>query len=306
MTFQDICEAFPDAYGSGDESAKRMFERDKEELQELGLKLSFQPPDEDEPSGYRVDRDSYYLPKIDWTGPELTALYTVGSAALAAHAFPGGRDLSHALRKMSFFGPIGKAKDIQLDFGGDAEQVADTLNVLWDALHRRKVVTLSYYSPQRGTVESREVEPYSIILRFGVWCLIAFCRLRQARRLFVVHRIQSAVTNSQKPKSKDYEIPKDFNTDDWTPRWPWEYRYHAPIEVTLELAPRLVPLAEGHFGVPVSAEHPQLSITVRNLNGLISYLLSLRGLVSIVSPDNARERFCATAECIARTHGALL
>jgi len=65
-------------YGTSasDEAFDRMFERDKDELRELGIPLVTEPFDvffDDEP-GYRIDRREYALPEISFGADELAVL----------------------------------------------------------------------------------------------------------------------------------------------------------------------------------------------------------------------------------------
>jgi proteasome accessory factor B len=73
-------------YPDQDEAFKRMFERDKEELRELGIPLEMRPvsPLDDE-QGYRIPRQDYELPEIHLTAGEAAVL------GIAARGCPGRR-----------------------------------------------------------------------------------------------------------------------------------------------------------------------------------------------------------------------
>src|SRR5215831_13036453 len=104
ITWAELREAFPEDYGApSDEAAERKFERDKAELLELGIPVTYIQGDDERRDGYVVDREEYYLPEVGLTPEELALLYAAGSAALASAAFPGRRDLAHALRKIGFY-----------------------------------------------------------------------------------------------------------------------------------------------------------------------------------------------------------
>ena len=61
-----------------DEAAERKFERDKAELLELGIPLTYVQGDDERQDGYLVDREAYYLPEADLTPEELAVLYAAG------------------------------------------------------------------------------------------------------------------------------------------------------------------------------------------------------------------------------------
>src|SRR3954466_16013655 len=104
ISWAEVREAFPQDYGTGsDEASERKFERDKAELLELGIPITYVQGDDDRKDGYIVDREAYYLPEAGLTPEELAVLYAAGSAALTSGAFPARGDLAHALRKIGFY-----------------------------------------------------------------------------------------------------------------------------------------------------------------------------------------------------------
>src|SRR6202142_2804699 len=82
LTAAQIREAVP-GYPESFEAFKRMFERDKEELRELGIPLEtdFTGPG-DEEAGYRIKREAYELPEITLEPDEAAVL---GLAARVWH-----------------------------------------------------------------------------------------------------------------------------------------------------------------------------------------------------------------------------
>src|SRR5438093_10170626 len=76
LTFAQIRQRIP-AYGQAELSAsKRMFERDKDVLREAGIPVDLVPTDPFEvEEGYTIHKEQYYLPDIDFTPEELSALF---------------------------------------------------------------------------------------------------------------------------------------------------------------------------------------------------------------------------------------
>src|SRR5919108_4700262 len=94
MTFSEIRQRIP-AYGQGElPAAKRMFERDKDVLREAGIPVELVPTDAFEvEEGYTIPKDRYYLPDLDFTPEELSALF------VAAHTpAPDGEAEQAALK----------------------------------------------------------------------------------------------------------------------------------------------------------------------------------------------------------------
>ncbi len=51
-------------------------------------------------------------------------------------------------------------------------------------------VEMVYYAASTGTTTTRVVDPQMVLHQSGAWYLIAFCQMRQALRLFALHRVQ--------------------------------------------------------------------------------------------------------------------
>lgn len=64
-----------------------------------------------------------------------------------------------------------------------------TFKVVTSALLQRKLLTLCYYSPTSSVCTMRTVEPHHMVNYLGTWHLIAFCRLRNDWRDFVLGRM---------------------------------------------------------------------------------------------------------------------
>lgn len=309
LTYLDIRDAFPDDYAGSVEAGERKFERDKAELLELGIPITWQLRTDDTTEGYVLDKAAYYLPEVGLSAAELAVLYAAGSAALASGAFPGRQDLAHALRKIAFFsdGPP-PAPKVRLDLSGlaNAKDLPARLEHLWGAINARKWVELDYFSPRTGEVTHRRVDPWGLALRRGLWSLVGYCHLRKEGRTFHVHRVRSLTVNSSKPRSPDFEVPANFRLDDWVAAWPWQHRFHEPIEVTIDLRDDLAPLAASLFALPsappVVDQLARVNIRATDLDGLLSYVLSLGPEARVTAPDSAVARFKALAQRIVDAH----
>lgn len=307
LSLDDIRDAFPDEFSGSPESSQRKWERDKNELIELGLPITFIPRTAEEAGGYVMDKDAYYLPELGLTPEELAVLYAAGSAVLTSGAFPGKQDLAHALRKVGFFadGPL-PAPNVRLELGGvaDAKELPMRLEVLWSAINIRKAVELDYFSPHGKGATTRKVNPWGLALRRGVWNLVGWCHLRQDVRTFHVHRIRRLVPNVKSPRQPDFEVPADFRVDAWVASWPWQHRLHPAVEVTVSLTGELVPLAEQLFPVSAtrSGEHATVVVPATDLDGLITYVLSLGIDAHVDAPEDAKRRAKELAQNVLIAH----
>jgi proteasome accessory factor B len=308
LSWQEIRDAFPDEYSGSDEAAQRKFERDKSELVDLGLPLTWVERTDEEEPGYVLDREAYYLPAPGFSPEELAVLYAAGSAALASGAFPGRQDLAHALRKVGFYadGPLPAARvRVELGDGGDPKELPARLELLWGAITARKSVVLDYFSPRSGAVTTRTVNPWGLALRRGTWNLVGWCHLRQAPRTFHVHRVRRVEVNPQRPKVPDFEVPADFRLDAFVASWPWEHRFHEPLAVTVRLAGELVPLAAQLFPGPVTRDGDACTVAlqVTDLDGCLGYVASLGADATVLGPERAVARHRQRLETVLAAHG---
>ena len=289
ISFSELRELFPEEYGGNRSAAERKLERDKAELQALGVPVEYVQPelDEREVGGYRIDRKAFFLPDPKLLPEESAALYAAGAAALQAHDFPFAQDLQHALRKISLAGErsIGAASARRLLIvrpGGDGKKLA----ALGDAVARRKRVHLVYEAPPGldgtpGERTERDVDPWGLAFRGGAWRLLGYDHLRKAQRTFVVGRIESVQINAHKPASPDFAPPEDFDAGAAAGKRPWLWAQEKPQIVQLRgneaLLDRVFGTADGR-------------LTVSYLDGLIPQVLALGDAVHVESPDEAREK----------------
>ncbi|HEY0880319.1 MAG TPA: WYL domain-containing protein [Archangium sp.] len=308
VSWDEIRDAFPDEYAGSAEAAQRKWERDKTELHELGIPLSFVQRVEDVPAGYVIDRNAYYLPEVGFTPEELAVLYAAGSAALASGAFPGRQDLAHALRKVGFFadGPLPTPK-VRLELGAltGTKELPARLELLWAAINAKKSVELDYFSPHSRSVTTRKVDPWGLALRRGVWNLVGYCHLRQDLRTFHVHRIRRATMNPKSPKAPDFTVPDDFRLETFVASWPWQHRFHEAMPVSVVLSGELAPLAEQLFGVSANRADGKAEVTVSatDLDGLVTSVLALGSEARVVSPEKAVLRARELAQQVLDAHG---
>ncbi len=174
-----------------DDAFFRMFERDKNELRELGVPLETGRRGAfDSADGYRIARSDYELADIDLAPDEATAV------ALAARLWdsPELAGPAHgALRKLRAAG-VEVEEDqgrIQPRAGGAEPAFAPLLA----AVQAGRAVTFEHRrGGPGGEVVRRTVEPWGVVSVRGRWYLVGFDRARQAPRSFRVSRISGPVT----------------------------------------------------------------------------------------------------------------
>ncbi|MCK2216408.1 WYL domain-containing protein [Actinomadura sp. ATCC 31491] len=196
LSAEQIRQAVPGYDRDGDEAFQRMFERDKNELREIGIPIDVvRDPWEDEP-GYRIQRESYELPEITLEPDEAAVL---GLAAQVWQRASLAEAASGALLKLRAGGvatdrPVGTgALELRVDTRDPA------FPALWEAVRDRRVVRFDYRGAGSESVRARTVEPWGVVSRRGRWYLAGFDRDRQAPRAFRLSRITGQVSHAGRP-----------------------------------------------------------------------------------------------------------
>ena len=189
LTAVQIRAAVP-GYPESFEAFKRMFERDKEELRELGIPLEtgFNSAGDDE-AGYRIPRQAYVLPEIRLEPDEAAVL------SLAARVW----------RQAELAGAAAGALLKLRAAGVDAEETAETgieprllageaaFGPLWEAVRDRRPVTFAYRAAGRSEPQQRHLQPWGVVNRHGRWYVAGHDTDRDAARVFRLSRIEGEV-----------------------------------------------------------------------------------------------------------------
>jgi proteasome accessory factor B len=186
LTKEQIRRAVP-GYSDSDEAFERMFERDKEELRQLGIPVEAAPVDrffEDE-IGYRIQRSNYELPDIRLEADEAAVL---GLAARVWQQRSLAQSASAALLKLRAAGV--ETDDVSL-VGIEPRVNASepAFGPLWEAVRDRRPVTFEYRAAGATQVVRRHLEPWGIVSWHGRWYVTGHDRDRGAVRSFRLSRV---------------------------------------------------------------------------------------------------------------------
>ncbi|HET7322332.1 MAG TPA: WYL domain-containing protein [Longimicrobiaceae bacterium] len=344
LSVEEIMErvpAYATGWSTGEEkaqaSARRMFERDKDELREMGIPLETVRYGinygAEELEGYRITRSDFYLPylrilsapdegdprpaprpapgveRLDLAPAEAELALDALRRVEGIPAFPFAEEARSALRKLTF--------DVDMErFPGEpvhwveqpgAEEVLARLRVLSDALLARKRVRFRYHGIHRGEPTEREVAPYGLFFQRD-WYLVGHAAVRDAVRVFRVARMEVPEPNTRAPKQPDYDIPPDFQLSDHLDRSAWELGEEDDA-ATAELRFRF-PLsawaARNEVGELVREEEDGGAVCrfrVSQPNPFLRWVLSQGGEAEILSPPDLRSELEAMAREVMALYG---
>src|SRR5580704_12317797 len=197
LTASQIREAVP-GYPDSFEAFKRMFERDKDELRELGIPLETGTNSAgDDEVGYRISRQAYELPEIRLEPDEAAVL---GLAARVWRRAELAGAAAGALLKLRAAG-IEAEETIQPGIEPRLQTAEPAFGPLWEAVRDRRAVRFAYRAAGRSEAQQRELEPWGVVNRHGRWYVAGHDRARQAVRAFRLSRIDGGVAFSGPPGS---------------------------------------------------------------------------------------------------------
>lgn len=282
MTAEDVRDKIAGYEQDNHEAFRRAFERDKSALRDMGIPLEVVDVPGSDAEGYTIPKDKYYLPELDLAPDEVAALRLTAAAVLG-----GGGLAQSGLMKLSIDAPSAEWGGPRVVWGADVAVEQPLLGVLYGALLDRSTVTFDYQSAA-GERTSRTVEPYGIVHRTGHWYVVGRDGSRDAVRSFKVSRIVEPVRTT----GATYAIPPGFDATEHLGGEPWEIG-DEKIEVTLAFDPSVAWWAGQNLtGARVESDDGGAVVTmsVANLDALISWVIGFGDRVEIVSPPEARAR----------------
>jgi predicted DNA-binding transcriptional regulator YafY len=212
MTFEEIRRVLEPYGQSNPESAKRMFERDKDVLREFGVPLELVDVDVwGTEQGYVIPKDKYYLQEIEFEPDELGALLVAaqsGGQDPAAEA--GARKLLYGADGGILAGLAGGP----LASGSDAR--SNLVHAAAEAAQELRRVRFSYRTSQ-GQEAERDVDAWAMVFRGGHWYLVGHDRDRDDIRAFRLSRIVGELADAGGGSTP----PEGFRAADHVQGGPW-------------------------------------------------------------------------------------
>lgn len=287
VTAQQIRLTIP-GYGQDQwDTFKRMFERDKEELREMGIPVELSSVDAwDTEQGYRIPKDRYYLPDLNLQPDELAALWL--AAGLIRMSDPGPARM--ALMKITEGAPPeheGNLAWLTADMGLGAPNLSTVL----ESVAQRKMVTFSYRS--KDSTLPRTVEPYGLTHRRGKWYAVGHDLRTDQIRSFRLDRMEGSVHMSHpSAPGPEFEVPEGFSLRGYMERPPFVQGLPSS-RATVRFDPstawwvsRTSPWLTVDTGDDMSAT---AEVEVSDESGFVSWLLGFGEGAEVLEPQRMRE-----------------
>jgi proteasome accessory factor B len=257
-----------------DEAFRRMFERDKDLLRNMGIPLERRPTDAWEVEfGYVVPRDEYELPDPGLTDEERAALW-LSAQVVRLGGQPSGPE---ALLKLGGGAMSGAGEPLAADLGESVASLVD----LFQAITERRLLGFDYRDRRR------RVHPYGLLHQRGHWYLVA--TEGGEIRAF---RVDRGSDYSIEGPSSAFERPAGFRLRDALPSLPWQAG-DQDVEAVVRFDADVAWWARRQLAEP-AAEQPDGSLMARirvaNPAAFIGWLLAFEDHAEIISPSELRSR----------------
>jgi proteasome accessory factor B len=284
LSADDLRRRVP-GYPDGLAAFRRTFERDKEDLREMGVPLELVPlPGTDPPvDGYRIPKNEYYLDDPGLAPDELAALHLASSTV----PFEGAGGLE-GLWKLGGTDPATRPADPSTEISalpGDP-RLAD----LFAALAARTTVSFTYND------EEREVEPQRLDFQRGRWYLTGHDRRRDDERNFRLDRMGPDISTGARFEPRPA-------TEAGRRRQPWELGEGSPVTARLLVDADQAAWAVQHVGRDrVIDERPDGSVVfeieVTSTAGFRSFVLTFLEHAEVLEPSELRADLITWLEAV--------
>jgi proteasome accessory factor B len=299
ITPQQIQDTVPGYAEQSWEAFKRMFERDKEALREVGIPLEVAPvavfgePEE----GYRIPKDRYYLPELDLAPEELASLWL--AAGLVRLQDPTAART--ALLKLAGELPPEVERARLSWLSADLGLAVPGLPRAFEAVAERRTITFEYRG--RSGPRTRTLDPYGLVHRKGTWYLVGRDHDRAENRSFRLDRVSGELRFRNKGgPGADFAAPEGFRPQEALEVPPFVGREEGALAVDALVR------FDASTAWWIERSHPWLRLTwgsdgdasarvpVSDNAGFVSWLLSLGEGVELVEPEALRGEVLARLE----------
>ena len=261
-----------------DAAWRRMFERDKDLLRQLGIPLEVQATDVFAvEQGYVISADDYRLPDPGLTDEERAAVWLAAKVIRLGGQAPG----PDAMFKLGGASMMAAGEPLAADLGAQQDEIAEA----FAATVTRTLLSFSYKD------RARIVAPYGLVHRRGHWYLVALDTGDETVKAF---RMDRAGTVAAHGEAGAFERPSGFRPAEAIPEAVWEAGgddTKAVVRFDPEIAWWARRQLTGDTAVTENADGElEATLRVANPDAFIGWIISFEDAAEIVEPEELRHR----------------
>ena len=262
-------------YSGSPETMERMFERDKDELRNLGIRIEVRALDPlfEDDQGYLIDSDTFQINPNDFSQEEI---FLLTMAANLWHGSALQKDSKAALLKIQSLDGLVATNTVASPVIEDNED-SKKLLLIFDAVERFITLEFEY----KGTI--RQVKPYGIYTRRGFWYLAA--QENDVVKSFKVVRIGQQIRATSKAQA--FDKPSEFKLSAFLEDINSPTTSKAEVRIRKKQA---LALRKRHKVEEVDSEWDKLFIDYIFEEDLIESLLWYGSNLVVISPTSIRNQ----------------
>ena len=262
-------------YSGSPETMERMFERDKDELRNLGIRIEVRAldPHFEDDQGYLIDSDTFQINPNDFSQEEI---FLLTMAANLWHGSALQKDSKAALLKIQSLDGLVATNTVASPVIEDNED-SKKLLLIFDAVERFITLEFEY----KGTI--RQVKPYGIYTRRGFWYLAA--QENDVVKSFKVVRIGQQIRATSKAQA--FDKPSEFKLSAFLEDINSPTTSKAEVRIRKNQA---LALRKRHKVEEVDSEWDKLFIDYIFEEDLIESLLWYGSNLVVISPTSIRDQ----------------
>ena len=262
-------------YSGSTETMERMFERDKDELRNLGIRIEVRALDPlfEDDQGYLIDSDTFQINPNDFSQEEI---FLLTMAANLWHGSALQKDSKAALLKIQSLDGLVATNTVASPVIEDNED-SKKLLLIFDAVERFITLEFEY----KGTI--RQVKPYGIYTRRGFWYLAA--QENDVVKSFKVVRIGQQIRATSKAQA--FDKPSEFKLSAFLEDINSPTTSKAEVRIRKNQA---LALRKRHKVEEVDSEWDKLFIDYIFEEDLIESLLWYGSNLVVISPTSIRNQ----------------
>ena len=262
-------------YSGSAETMERMFERDKDDLRNLGVRIEVRALDPlfEDDQGYLIDSNSFQINPDDFSKEEILMLTM---AANLWHRSALQNDSRAALLKIQSLDGMVETNTVASPVVEDNED-SRKLSLIFDAVERSVSLEFEY----KGIV--RQVKPYGMYTRRGFWYLAA--QENDVVKSFKVIRISDQIEAIS--KSQSFTKPKDFKLSTFIEGMNGATKSQTEVRIRKNQA---LAIRKRHKVEEIDSDWDQVFIDYVYEEDLIESLLWYGSNVVVISPKTIRDQ----------------